>query len=154
MKRITGSVDPQAASLTMDWSPLDVDVLWCARHRNVSSACSSPTFSFGAVIFELAAGHIMASPAMHESHLPAWTSPHIRIMLGSIFNAQGAAGTISLLLFFTGVGRPFHCSFVWAASFCVLDTAFAAPDMPTIDELLALPFFAVTTEQSSLEGSR
>lgn len=100
MKRITGSVDPQAASLTMDWSPLDVDVL-----------------CFGAVIFELAAGHIMASPAMHESHLPAWTSPHIRIMLGSIFNAQGAA------------------------------------DMPTVDELLALPFFAVTTEQSSLEGS-
>jgi hypothetical protein len=37
MKRILGSVDPQAASLTMDWSPLDIDVLWyvldslCAR---------------------------------------------------------------------------------------------------------------------------
>ena len=41
MKRILGSVDPQAASLTMDWSPLDVDVLWyvffrcCARHLRV-----------------------------------------------------------------------------------------------------------------------
>ena len=31
MKRILGSVDPQAASLTMDWSPLDVDVLWCVH---------------------------------------------------------------------------------------------------------------------------
>ena len=41
MKRILGSVDPQAASLTMDWSPLDVDVLWyvffrcCARRLRV-----------------------------------------------------------------------------------------------------------------------
>jgi len=33
MKRILGSVDPKAASLTMDWSPLDVDVLWCVRLR-------------------------------------------------------------------------------------------------------------------------
>ena len=54
--------------------------------------------SFGAVIFELAAGHIMASPAMHESHLPSWTSPHIRIMLSSIFNAQGTAGIAFSLL--------------------------------------------------------
>jgi hypothetical protein len=33
MKRILGSVDPQAASLTMDWSPLDVDVLWYVFFR-------------------------------------------------------------------------------------------------------------------------
>ncbi len=56
--------------------------------------CRSPSISFGAVIFELAAGHIMASPAMHESHLPSWTSPHIRIMLSSIFNSHGASGAI------------------------------------------------------------
>jgi hypothetical protein len=34
----------------------------------------------------------MASPAMHESHLPSWTSPHIRIMLSSIFNAHSTSG--------------------------------------------------------------
>jgi hypothetical protein len=100
MKRILGSVDPKAASLTMDWSPLDVDVLWCVRLRclqRCSCFALAPfvahaSCSFGALIFELAAGHIMASPAMHESHLPSWTSPHIRIMLGSIFNAHGASG--------------------------------------------------------------
>ena len=37
MKRITGSVDPQAASLTMDWAPLDVDVLWCVLPAHCSS---------------------------------------------------------------------------------------------------------------------
>ena len=40
MKRILGSVDPQAASLTMDWSPLDVDVLWCVHWRSGAS-CSA-----------------------------------------------------------------------------------------------------------------
>jgi hypothetical protein len=45
MKRIMGSVDPQAASLTMDWSPLDVDVLWyifysiCAAHEDLRLMC-------------------------------------------------------------------------------------------------------------------
>jgi hypothetical protein len=165
MKRITGSVDPQAASLTMDWSPLDTDVLWCVcfsvcAHSSARVSCAS---SFGAVIFELAAGHIMASPAMHESHLPSWTSPHIRIMLGSIFNAHGASGLpvpIALphaehsCLDDAMSWLPLSlCSVTELASLCVRSPPRIA-EVPTVDDLLELPFFAETAEQKIEPSSR
>jgi hypothetical protein len=88
----------------------------------------SRSSSFGAVIFELAAGHIMASPAMHESHLPSWTSPHIRIMLSSIFNAQGTAGMalslMSIRLDLKLILRAFAAINDLSRVFCIADFTF------------------------------
>ena len=109
--------------------------------------------SFGAIVFELAAGHIMASPAMHESHLPSWTSPHIRVMLGSIFNAHGASGINRNCIEHRPVGVTISCLSA-AHPNPPLPPLLSPSDMPTVDDLLILPFFAEKAEEIVPQGDR